>query len=160
MLDPLEAIMESAFAELGGIVGRSNRLPPDAWLSKAEMLDVRQTDEPESTATAIPESFGIKSYGTGTVTLYSGWVNHMGRSNTEVAEATVAVTGASAVAPSYITIRVTKSSGSAEIIDLAANPVADDGTYMFRVLYEAYVTDDVVTISKDRRTDWSMGSPM
>lgn len=57
MIDPLQEMMESAFATFGGVVGRSNRLEADAFLSKAELLEPRQV---ESEAVTDPTSFALK----------------------------------------------------------------------------------------------------
>lgn len=117
-------------------------------------------------ADAMVESFGIKSTDgeNGTVTLYGGWINHMGRTNIYVDEPTytmtILISGGSSATPSYITLRIKKTDGVITIRDLPENPQADDGTYWNRVLWEAYKVTGTVTVTKDRRPDWNIGSPL
>ncbi len=121
-------------------------------------------DTPRGSSVTMASSFGVKATGEGTVTLYAGHIRQMGRDGIRVPESgdyeDIEVSGASAEAPTYITLRLKKADGTATIEDLAVDPAADDGYYLNRVLWEAFVTDGVVTISMDRRPDWSMGSPL
>lgn len=161
MIDPLQDLVESAFASFGGLVGRANRIEADAFLSKAECLEPRKYDPSDDETTESVSSFGVKETGSGTITLYSGYINQMGYPNVLVDETEVTgVTGTSAEDPCYITLRVNKTDATVKIEALADNPISDDGTHWNRVLWEAYAVDGAVTVSKDRRHDWNMGSPL
>jgi len=111
-------------------------------------------------------SFGVKqttpeTESTGaTVTLHKGCINYMGHENTPVAESTLENVAGTSAAPHYITLRVNKSTGAYEIIELDANPDADDGTNWNRVLWEVFLNADDEPTLFDRRPDWNYGIPI
>jgi hypothetical protein len=154
--------MEDAFAALGENLGRAQDIPIANPVVKSEWLERRPSDpEDVQPDPETKSSFGVKETGVSTVTLYSGYINQMGYPNVVVAETEVTgVTGTSAESPCYITLRVNKTTAAVTIEALASNPASDDGTYWNRVLWEAYAVDGAVTVSKDRRHDWNMGSPL
>jgi hypothetical protein len=74
----------------------------------------------------------------------------------------VAIIGGSEENPCFVSLRISSASGphDAVLICTATDP-DDDGTYIYRTLWEAYLdTDGNAVCGKDRRSDWRLGSPI
>lgn len=93
-----------------------------------------------------------------TVTIEHGYVLYMGGGSPSMVASQIFTLSGSGT--TYIVLKYS-AGGGGELVDLAIPPAsADDGTYLYRVLWEVSVGSGGNVILFDRRTDWSIGSPI
>lgn len=91
----------------------------------------------------IPAYFDILSTESGTITIRGGVVRQQGRGLVVVPDTEITPSGSSG-SPNYVALKVTATGTlEAEIVCLSSYP-QDDGTFVFRALWEAYVDENDV----------------
>ena len=131
---------------------------------------------PGGSASSVPSSFGFRGFeesgvGIVKVKLYGGSVRFSSLFQATMPDTVpasddppvvcthVQITGTLAD-PTWVCIQVNRLDNACSFVALAAEPV-DSGTYWYRPLHTAYISDAGKGVYvRDRRFDWCMGSPI
>lgn len=175
--DPIRRMGESAdealFAKLWGPaalpdpVEAAQKLVAETLLKPPTVTKLLDDDSGLWAPVVVRSSFGYKKTDGTSFHVYRGQVRWSGRPAFSLPENdvmnVVTITGGSVEAPGCVCLRIpadTGPAGTTLVFLTAQNPPDDDGSFIYKPLWEAYLVDGNAVKGQDRRTDFSMGSPI
>ena len=109
-------------------------------------------------------SFAYKKCETVYLFVYGGRVTQNGKASKTIlendTENKVSINGGTSTSPGYVSIRVATATGpSSAVLVFTTTEPESDGTFLYKVLCEAYLSDAGKAVwKKDRRPDWDLSN--
>jgi hypothetical protein len=83
-----------------------------------------------------------------------------GEHDTGYSGAYVQINGGSEENPVAVQIRMTAADGPASCVIISGTEQFDNGTYFYKTIATAYLDGGIAVYYRDRRNDWTIGSPI